>query len=263
MIPILYYLCPVFFKPVTNVVMRKIILVSFCLIFVGLAPMVSAQDDAGSTSTTSTAKSGRPDLPGDLVIDIGFNFLLNNDTTLNSGFWGSKIINIYYFRQAPIGKSPFSINFGIGFGLEKLRFDENQTFQIDTNGNTAIVNLPTGIDVKKSKIAANFIDIPLEVRYHFNKENKSSGFMVGVGGKIGYLFSSHTKVKFKQDGETKTTKFHESYNLNKFRYGLTARVGSPGISAFGYYNLNKLFEDGKGPSNDMSTWNVGLTISGF
>ncbi|MDN5215502.1 outer membrane beta-barrel protein [Fulvivirgaceae bacterium BMA12] len=211
--------------------------------------------------------NARPDLPGTFLVDLGFNFLMDNPDNMDMGFWGSKVINFYYYWHIPIGKSNFSIGPGIGVGLEKYSFDNNNTLALDNDGETVIVeiaNILEDSDIKKSKIAANYIDIPLEFRFHLNKEDHSRGFRAAIGGKVGFLFDGHTKIKYEQDGDNKKLKQKENYNLQRLRYGVSARIGFPGINLFGYYSLSELFENDKGPEDTATTsLNLGISFSLF
>ena len=213
-------------------------------------------------------KSARPDLPGILLIDVGFNFLPDNPDGMDVGFWGSKIVNFYYYWDIPIGKSHFSFGPGIGVGLEKYSFEDDNTFVLDNDGNTDVTALSNilgdDVEIKKSKIAANYVDIPIEFRFHLNKENHDQGFRAAIGGKVGFLFDGHTKVKYEEDGDNKKFKQKDNFNLQRLRYGLTARIGFPGINFFGYYSLSELFESGNGPDETTAApFNVGISISGF
>ena len=213
-------------------------------------------------------QQARPDLPGILLIDVGFNFLPDSPEGMDIGFWGSKIVNFYYYWDIPIGKSHFSFGPGLGLGLEKYSFEDNNTLTRDNAGNTQVSDLfdllDDDVDIRKSKIAANYIDVPIEFRFHVNKENHDRGFRAAVGGKVGFLFAGHTKVKYEEDGDNKKIKRKDNFNMQRLRYGLTARIGFPGINLFGYYGLSELFESGSGPDETTATpFNLGISISGF
>jgi hypothetical protein len=127
--------------------------------------------------------------------------------------------------------------------------------------------------IKKSHLITNYIEIPLELRYSTNPDDPARSFKISVGGRIGYMYDSFSKIKYKEDGEVKKIKNKEDFNLNKIRYGLSARIGVGNISLFGYYNLSPLFEEGKGLSdiistensvkNDFSTLTIGISLASF
>ena len=204
-------------------------------------------------------RGAQPDLPGTLVLDIGSNFLQDAPEDMKLKIWGSRGVDIYYLYPFPIGKTKFSFHAGIGFGFEKFKFSRNNT--LSDADSTQIIDLDEDIyeKVDKTQFSAHYLDIPLEFRF-FSKENYR-GFMIALGGKVGRLVNSYTKIKYEQDGETKVDKFKRDYNLNPWRYGVQARLGFRGISLLGYYGLSDLFEKDKGPKTN--NFKVGLSIALF
>ena len=224
-----------------------------------------AQDS--STSTTTTTRGAQPDYPGSIVVDMGLNFLLDAPDNMDTKIFASRGFNVYYMYEYYLGGSRFAVLPGIGFGFLKYDFKDNVTLS-DISGSDTLrmVALDDEIyqDVRKSQLAVNYIDIPLELRFTSNKNIPGKGFMVAVGGKIGFKIDSYTKIKYKQDDDTKKSKFKQDYNLNNFRYGVQARLGFRGINAFGYYALSPLFEKGKGPEQtEAQHLMVGLSIALF
>ena len=216
-----------------------------------------------STQATTQNAPASPNFPGSLVFDLGFNFLNDEPEDMKLNFFGSKIFNVYYMYEIRLGNSAFSFNPGLGLGLEKCRFDKNVTLATNNEG-TAIVPLSEDWDVKRSKLAANYVDIPIELRFHANKDNFRKSFKVGIGAKAGILFNSHSKIRYKEDGDNKTLKSKEPFNLNRFRYGVQGRIGIGSFSVFYYQELSSLFKDGKGPEGtDASPFKVGISLYAF
>ncbi len=210
----------------------------------------------------------RPDIPGTLLIDFGFNIFQNNLPEMELGNFGSKALNFYYYFDYSIGNSHFSINPGLGFGLDKYSFDNNVT--LVNSGSilgiqvVQLVDILPSADIQKSFLAANYFDIPLEFRYNSKKNDHQRSFKVAIGGKIGVLLTSHTKIKYKEEGTTIKLKNKQDFNLNKFRYGVHGRVGVGGFNVFFYYGLSELFKNNKGPqATDVTTMNLGISIAGF
>lgn len=80
---------------------------------------------------------GRPDLKGDLFLDFGFNMLNNRPAEMNSRFFPSKTVNVYFQRPINLGeKSGFTLNPGIGFGLDKLAFKDDMMLVNDPDKGT-------------------------------------------------------------------------------------------------------------------------------
>ena len=208
------------------------------------------------------APGAEPDLPGTLTVDFGFNFLQNAPDNLNLRFWKSKGVGLYYLYDMPIGESKFSFHPGLGVGFESYAFSNNVTIGYTPGADSAsIVDLDGAIyeTVDKSKLVTHYVDVPLEFRF-YTKENYR-GFMVGVGAKVGYLFSSYTKIKYETEGETRTSKLRQDFNLNRLRYGVSARLGFRGFNLHGQYMLSNLFKSAGGP--EVNNYKVGLSIALF
>lgn len=223
----------------------------------------------------------RPNLPGDLIIEFGFNFLSDEliyetdtgglnlaETEADMGFWGSKVLNLYYSQNVFLfgENSGFTFNPGLGVALEKFSFDEDVTLTINQfNGDTEITEIGALGEIKKSKLALTYLDIPLEVRYHFNRTDYSRGFRLAVGVKAGLLLGSHTKLKFENNEETVKTKDKREFNLNPIRFGTIARVGIGAFNIYYFQSLTELFKDnetpGLGPA--VNPFQVGISLVGF
>ncbi|WP_353959613.1 porin family protein [Echinicola jeungdonensis] len=184
--------------------MKRLTLILFALM---LSFHLKAQDQG------KTPIGGRPDIKGDLFLDFGFNLLNNRPEEMDTRFFPSRTVNIYFQRPFYLGgNSGFTFNPGIGFGLDKLAFADDQTLTNDPDKgsqSSQLVDIEeiygTGISVDKNTMALNYIDIPLEFRYHANRSNYNQGFRVALGGKIGVLYNAHTKIKF-TDGDGVTQK---------------------------------------------------------
>ena len=215
-------------------------------------------------------REARPDIPGSFVIDFGFNALQSSPESLETGMIGSRTVNLYYYRDIAIGNSNFVLMPGIGVGLDRYKFDENITLtqSADANGDNmvSITDLNTALpdaDFKKSHLITNYIDIPLEVRYYVNADDKKRSFNIGVGGKAGILFGAHTKLKYDLNDEANKIKEKKEYGLNRFRYGLTGRIGIGGFNFFYYHSLSTMFDDGPAGTEDTSNITVGISVTGF
>ena len=211
-------------------------------------------------------QASTPDLPGALRIQLGFNFLLDNPDSLSTGFWGSKAFNAYYIYSVRLGEGPMSFHPGFGIATDKFSFEENVTLVRNTDGSVTYEPLSPFEygEVKKTKLATTYLEIPLEFRYHFNKDNFKKSVKLTIGGKAGILVSSHTKIKYEQPRVSQKVKVKDDYNLSRFRYGLQASIGAAGIEGYFYYALSDMFEKGKGPdATTTSQMQAGISVSIF
>ncbi len=216
-----------------------------------------------------------PDIPGNIVIDFGINFLKDEPESMQLDWWSSKGIGLYYKYHIMMGGSRMSFRPGIGFGLEKYSFEKNVTVSRITNTDGAesiqMVGLDSlGIfenltpDVKKSKLAADYLELPLEFGWHQSKNDPERGFRILLGGKVGYLFNSKTKINYQQGGNRRIAKLKDSYELNPWRYSATARIGISFLEFFGEVGFADLFKPGKGPEGTQARyWKVGISFVGF
>lgn len=242
--------------------MKKLSLLFFTSFFAFTVFANGTGPENGKKTGGDQATAARPDFPGTLKLDIGFNFLSGAPESMELNWWGSKSVDIYYMYDIPIANSRFTFNPGIGLGLEKYRFENAVTLAATPEG--TVVNPIEGVEVQKSKLAANYLDIPLEVKFHFSKNNPERGLKLAVGGKIGVLYGSHMKVKFDEGGETKKLKQKESFGLNPIRYGATARLGLGSFNLFYYHGFSELFESGEAPEGAAITpYKFGLSITLF
>lgn len=237
------------------------------LAFVTLFALSFSSISFAQTSGTRTP-GAQPDFPGTLVVDMGLNFLLDAPSDMDTKIFASRGFNLYYMYEHYLGESQrFAILPGIGFGFVKFEFEDDITLNdISGNDTLMIVELDDEIyeEVKKSQLAINYVDIPIEFRFTSNKDVRGKGFMVAVGGKFGLKLDSYTRIKYKQEDETKKSKLKQDYNLNAFRYGVHARLGWRAINLYGYYALSPLFDKGKGPEQKEATnVKVGLSIALF
>lgn len=247
--------------------------------------------------STETKKTRRPDIPGNFALELGLNRLTEKPMNLKYGFWGSRTLNVYYQYEMRILNSKFSFHPGIGFGMERFKlinYDQtfilpngqdtvlniiNPTLTYDAAGNTTFVSAYRaiypgdtlgGLDMsgsyrsKKSMFVLNYLDVPVEFRWSANPDDPARSIKVAVGGRVGYLINAHTKIRYREEGDIKKLKDNQTYNLSRFRYGVSLKVYFGNFSVFGYYNLNPLFEGDKGPgATKAQSYTIGVSLASF
>ena len=238
--------------------MSRSLLVLFSLFFLSFS--VFAQE--------KPPKAARPNIPGSFMIDFGFNRGIQKPENFSQAFLGSRTLNLYYQYPIRIGRSHFSFNPGIGASMERWKFKNQYVIADKTDDQQDQFLLYPGTDffkgIKKSMLIANYVEVPLEFRFDTAPEDLGRSFNFALGGRIGYLFDSKMKVKYKEDGETKISKNKENLGLTQLRYGVYSRIGVGSFNIFGFYNLTPLFEKGKGPDQTtMTHYTIGISINGF
>jgi hypothetical protein len=245
--------------------MKKIYTVLFTLV---LFHSAFAQEEP------KTPIGGRPNIPSDLTFEFGFNQLNNRPEDMSLNFFQSRTFNVYF--QHPIKifgeTSGMTINPGFGIGTDKYAFSDNKNlFQNELVGpeSSELLDISEvygdNIDIKTNTFAANYFDFPLDFTYHINKTNHSEGFRFSIGGKFGVLYEAHSKIKYEDVERLKRkVKDSQNYGLEKFRYGLTFKAGSPSFYTWFYYGLNNTFQKGKGPfATQANQLNFGIAVSVF
>ena len=239
-----------------------------------LAFTLNAQAQDSTRTSPKTPIGGRPNLPNDLSIEFGFNQLTNRPADLALGLFGSRSFNVFY--QKPISifgeESGFVLSPGIGIATNKFSFkgDEN-VFRSGTLGAESSVLKEvksvygTTITIKSNNLAVNYLEVPVDLHYHVNKKDYSKSFRVSLGARIGFLYQAHTKIEF--DSPTTGTvkiKQAENYGLEKMRYGVHMKAGSPGFYVWTTYYLNGMWQADRGPFNtEASQISFGLALGLF
>lgn len=220
-----------------------------------------AQEPSG---TPGPSRRSLPDLPGSFVLEFGFHRTIDAPDTFDIGFWGSRAVNVFYQLDKRIGHSKFSIHPGLGFSFERFKLANNYTLISSVSETQLIPASDLYPGIKKSMLVTNYINVPVEIRFSTRPDDPSHSFKVSVGGRVGFLYDSFTKIKYSEDGEVRTAKDKQNYNLRKLRYGTFFKIGIGNLGLVTYYNLTPLFDDNEGPEQaEMSTFTIGLSLSSF
>lgn len=205
----------------------------------------------------------QPDFPGDLLVDFGFNFWTDQPENLSTRMWGSNSIGVYYNQRVRFNDY-ISFYPGAGFTFDKYAFKENFTWLRDDDGSVSLDTLTGGVMLTKNKISTAYLEIPVEFRIHPFKTVNGEGFFIGLGAMGGMRIGSHTKIKYDLNEETLKEKLYDSFGIERFRYGVQARLGFKSFHLFGKMYLNDLFE--QAPSADgvsPRVFSLGVNFSGF
>jgi hypothetical protein len=240
---------------------------------------------SSALAQTTTKTRARPNIPGNFVVDLGINGTMGSPELWKQGLWGSRTVNVYYTYPLRFGRSRFSFNPGIGLSMERFKWKNGVTLfnATEPNANAQVekyefVSAPTllNANVRKSSFVNNYLEVPLEFRFDTKPEDISRSINVAIGGRIGWLYDSFTKIKYKEEGQTKKIKDKQDWGLTQIRYGVSLRVGIGAFNLFGFYNLTPLFQKDTGPYNlgtlppgggatgtTMTTFTAGISINGF
>jgi hypothetical protein len=213
-----------------------------------------AQDDS---------RPKQPDLPGDLMVDFGMNLWSENPELLPAKLWGSESIGLYYNHQQRFNDH-FAFHASLGFTFDKYSFDGQYTWLRDGDGVISLDTLSGSSYLTKNKLAATYLELPVEFRWHPLGTVNGEGWFIGLGGMAGYRIGSHTKIKFQNVTDEYKEKLYADFGLEQFRYGVQARFGFKTFHVFYKYYFNNVFD---GPVDDTGivpqTSTIGINFSGF
>src|SRR5690554_487836 len=192
-----------------------------------------------------------------LMVDIIYNDFYG-DRDYFSSPWQSIGVNASLMFDVVLAKSN-TVSFGWGIGYSHFSNRTKLQFTRDlVNKSTLVSEFPAGMEPKISKFGANYIEIPLELRFR-TKGYKHFKFM--IGGKIGYQLNSFSKETERIDGKKYSTKQYGFADANPLRYGATVRVGIRNWAFYGAYYFSPLFTNKA--SADLTPISVGITLSLF
>ncbi|WP_422360692.1 outer membrane beta-barrel protein [Reichenbachiella sp.] len=241
--------------------MKKIIFPLFTVLLLTFGHVVKAQ-------LTEEVKKKTPELPGQIMVDFGFNSTTDAPSTLPYHWWRSKSIGIYFVKSFEFSKK-LELRPGIGVSLEK--FGHNKNMEVFTYGEDALgadtIGFTTvlGSGVKKNQLAVNYIDLPVEVRFNFSGNDKKDGLFLAIGGSAAYRFESHTKIKYTDEyGNKMKDKKKNDFGLNKIRLGAYGRLGYRSFSVFYKTYFTNVFNS-SGPTGtaDMLYSTIGISLTGL
>jgi hypothetical protein len=169
-------------------------------------------------------------------------------------------INLNMFQQSfrLIGRSVGIVS-GVGLEFTNYVFDGNNTINKGENG--VIVPVYPPFDLTKSKLTTTYLTVPLLLEFQFPGQKRSNRLYINGGVLGGVKLGSHTKFKYKENGDKQDEKNKNDFNLNSLRYGLTGKIGIKHLSIYGIYYPVTLFEKNKGP--ELYPFMVGFSFDGF
>lgn len=202
------------------------------------------------------------------IVDIGFanfNDKSNYAAAQASGFVGAgvgedqfdlrtgKSININYWlfmQRLNVIKHVVNLKYGLGLELNNYRFDD-ETVRFSKNP-THIALDPSLASVKKNKLAADYVTVPVMLNFNFTPRNKR-GFGLSAGVSAGYLYSARQKIK---DGGDKT-KLHDDFDLRKWKLSYIGELSLGPVRLYGSYAMKSMWEK----ALDQTPYSVGIRIS--
>jgi hypothetical protein len=205
--------------------------------------------------------------------DLGTNNYLTNGKFPDSGTdlytvrpWGSWYLGVNSVHRSRLART-FFLEWGFGLSMYNFKFQEDAV-RVGKNPSTVLFSIDprdAEVDFRKSKLSAGYINASLVpvVDFGGNRRkpvlfdgHRSDSFRFGFGPYAGYRIDSFTRMVFKENGEKRKEKDHDSFYMNNFRYGLRLQLGFKDTDLFFNYDLNDLFVEGKGPQLNAFSFGV-------
>ncbi len=232
-------------------------------------------EDLKIVKTTSSKPA--PRTSNAFNVEIGINSYLENGEIPNGDApysvkpFGSWYVGLSSIRKTHVGNGPLFIEWGGSFSWYNFKMDNANNQVVKTDNGTEFLQTPERVG-SKSKLTASFINLSLVPVLDFShgtkvvkkyetsgggvsvSRYKKQGLRIGLGGYVGYRLGSHTKFKYKENGTNDRIKEKGNFNLNDLRYGIRGQLGFKGMDLFINYDLNELFNSGKGPKLNAFTF---------
>lgn len=189
--------------------------------------------------------------------------------------WGSWYVALSSILKTPVS-GPLFLEWGVNVSWYNFKLEDENVRIVKGEDRILFVPAGTEIDGRKSKLTASFINASFVPMLDFSygrrqvksqeigsgsvklTKYKKQGFRIGAGVYAGYRLGSHTKFKFKEEGDSEKDKDSGRLYLNNFRYGARFQMGYKGLDLFFNYDLNNLFENNKGP--EVNAFSFGIIL---
>jgi len=187
-----------------------------------------------------------------LILEINHTGWLNppKGITMN---WKSVGFNVALMFDKAIGRSNFSVGYGIGFFSHNFHSNADFVNRYDSLKKYTVTDIvPKTNNYTINRFAQKIVEVPLEIRFRTKTISK---FKIMLGGKVGYVFSDFRKV-FDDKGHLK---YYDNKNMNYLRYGVVARIGVEQFCLTASYYFSDVFKKDRSV-NGIIPYSIGIAI---
>lgn len=192
-----------------------------------------------------------------LVIDIAYNDW-HGDRNAFTSPWNSLGLNISLYFDHVLTKAN---TLSLGYGLSYAHYNNKTSLFLERNTTdnfTELIPFPTGDNTARYKFTANYLELPLELRFRTTGRNH---FKWIIGGTVGYQLNSFTQRVFEINGETYKNRVVGFPDNNDWRLGATARFGVRKYALYVAYYFTPFFTSDN--SVDLTPLSVGMSMAIF
>ncbi|MCX6258338.1 MAG: porin family protein [Bacteroidia bacterium] len=181
-----------------------------------------------------------------------------DNLTLNQGKSWAFYLNLLQY-SIPLVKNNFGIVTGLGLEWNNYSFDNN--ISLVPNTKTVMTTNDT-LNYSKNKFRTTYLTLPIMLEYQTSSGSDNKKFFIGAGLLCGLKLGSSTKQEWGSGNTEHELIVSDDYNLNTFRYGLTARIGYGHWGLFANYNITPLFKSSALPDN-LYPLTIGIKVINF
>ena len=203
-----------------------------------------------------------------LILDLGFaqyHDASNYTQAQQMGFVGAGIgqdqlkvktrfasnVNIWLVMQRlNLVKNKLNLKYGVGLELNNYYFDQpNIYFQ----KNPTRIGLVNANQVKKVKLAADYLTVPMMIHFNTNPDT-DKGLRLSAGASAGFLYAARFKTKSNGDID----KLRSDFDLEPFKFSWVGEIGILGVTLYGNFAMNNMWNK----ALDMKPYSIGFRLGG-
>ncbi len=182
--------------------------------------------------------------------------LPTNYFPLEQKIWGSHNFDFHLVRQrVNLYKHKINVEYGLTFQFNKYNLSND--FVLEPN-QTEVTLTESTTALKRNHFNSSYLVAPLLLDFKIGKKKSYMRFQ--TGGYAGFLLKGKRVTKTAEEGRVKV---NDDYNLNKVRYGLTARLGYKDFTVYANYGLSSLFKTDENAGFDLNPLSIGISIIPF
>ena len=213
---------------------------------------------------TDAKKEDNPNFSTHFNLDLGINNFLQNgsfptsDQPYATKGWGSWNVGLNWMGSQRLSDR-LRWNFGLGFQWYNFKFENRDIQAVRGRDQIGFVER-TDVTGVKSKLSASYLTAMTLLKANLGKD-KDKGLSLAVGPYIGYRLGGRSKFVYEESGRAadRTEKINTGLYLENLRYGFRGEVGiGKHLTFFSTYDLNELFQEGKGPALNPITFGIKL-----
>ncbi len=198
---------------------------------------------------------------GTFAMDLGFNSLLHDGSfnlpdslsNFETRFFNSADVSLHFLpTRLAMAKGHVNIVTSLNLDIQQYAWNKSVYMMPDTD---RVVMVKDSVKFEKSKLTSYYLQVPVMLNFQTKPDDEDKNFTFSVGGFGGIFTGAKSKIKYPEGDKLKT---RDDFNLNKMRYGVTARIGYRNMEFYTNYTLSDMFQDNRGPQFNSITFGVGL-----